>query len=205
MQVHRRRLRECDAGVPTHSLINPGPQHPDLFRSQLRPLHWHDVIGVKAGNELDEMAFRALTRSGDRAIVAALENRLARVELETALILAAPVAFDTTGLEDGLDVAGEIDRAGGGRRQLLKLLRREFPFGAQTDGEQQNRRPENGFNHDSNYAMEPPGIQSLLTGCRLPAGGWARSRRTVIGDLFCRQDPGSTLSLRRLHFLIAEH
>lgn len=75
---------------------------------------------------MDEQAGEAL--AGDRrgAGIGGLQEGLAVIELESALVLAASVAFDAAGLEDGLDVLGEVDRACGRRREGVEFVLRQL-------------------------------------------------------------------------------
>ncbi len=120
MQIARRNLREVDLVGPRRALIDPGAQHANLRGLEPRALLRHHVVGVEAGDEVDQQAVAALARQHGVAAVAAFHHRRARLEAEPAARLAAPVTADATRIEDRDDVPREVDRIGSGRRKCCR-------------------------------------------------------------------------------------
>src|SRR5690606_21440028 len=104
------------------ALIDPAAQQSDLFGRELVSLGRHDDVGVEPGDILDQEALCALADfEGGPRIAAA--NRIAlTIEPKTGQLLLFAVALQAVGLEDRSDVAIEIDRLRGGRRQPLGAL-----------------------------------------------------------------------------------
>jgi hypothetical protein len=123
MKIHRRLFGKADTGIPRHALIDPCPKQTDLPGRELRALDRHDVVGVETGDQLDEMALRALPCHGNRTRIAALQKGFAVIEPKPAFVLPAPVTLHTTGFEDGLDIALKADGFRHRRRQLRHLIR----------------------------------------------------------------------------------
>jgi hypothetical protein len=72
---------------------------------------------IEAGHERDEMTLRAAPGLNRITPITAHQEIGAIIQIEPTLVAAAPMALQATGLEDGLDVLGEIDgpRSGGGQ------------------------------------------------------------------------------------------
>jgi hypothetical protein len=123
-QILRRRFLERDARRPGRALIDPSAQQPDLLGGPARAFLRHDTVRIETRHELDDLAFSALSEIRAGAVVAALEERVARFEREAALVLALGVALDACRLEERLDFLLKIHRMRG-RGRKLRARRRE--------------------------------------------------------------------------------
>ena len=124
LKVVGRRLGERNLWVPLQSLINPSAQDSHLLRGQFGPFLGHGRIRIGSGHQVNEIALSAVAYDHRRPRLTGLEKGLARVDFPIAVGLAATVAFDATGLENGLNIFAEVDSTNRGRRQFLDSLRR---------------------------------------------------------------------------------
>jgi len=104
--------------------------------------HFH--LRHEPGDIVDERTFRALAGNHGDTGIAALEQRRAIVHAKAAFGFLRPMAFEAGGVEDGLDVAQEIDGVcrGGGK----------FGFvdggGEEGKGGEEERREARGARHE---------------------------------------------------------
>ena len=159
MQVQWRRLGESDAGLPGHPLVDPRAEQADLLAGQLRAFDRHHIVRVEPGDQFDEMTLGALALDGHWAGIAAPDKGLARVELETALGLAAAVALDATGFKNRFDVTDKIDSFGRGRGQFLKLFGREPGRDGDCGAPQPGEKNDSLLHHNNSYDTNPGRIQ----------------------------------------------
>jgi hypothetical protein len=103
-------------------LINPGSEQRDLIETERLTFAGRRHFGIfdQPADEVDKFTFFALTGKDDEAVFAALERMLAGVEEELALGFLGAVTGQTGGLEDWLNVCGEINGPVSGRRQFRK-------------------------------------------------------------------------------------
>ena len=104
---------------PVSAFADPALEGGDLIGGEGFAFGGHDEVFVGAGDAGEEGAFFGLAGGDGGAIgFAAVEGRGEGVEFEIALGLAALVAGEAVGLEDGEDVLVEVDAVFVGRRDL---------------------------------------------------------------------------------------
>lgn len=115
-QFERRGVADNEPFRPRRARIDPGAEFADLFRLQgLRFLRRHRLVGVEAGDAMDEIGLGAFSIGEGSAVFPALAEMLGGVEPEPALLLTRPVAGDAGVLENWPDVALEIESFRRGR------------------------------------------------------------------------------------------
>ena len=110
---------ERHAGRIRRAGIDPGAQQPDLLRRQLDALllRRHRDVLDEARYQLDQRALLAVPRQDDLVVLlAALQEPVARVEAEAALLPLLAVTADAGRLEERLDVLVEVVGRRGGRQ-----------------------------------------------------------------------------------------
>ncbi len=95
---------------PGRTLVDPAPDHLDLFRGEPGGLLRHPDLVVALHQPLVEEAFAALTRQEGLPRDPALERGRPGIEAELPLLLRRGVAGDAVLSQDRADVAREVDR-----------------------------------------------------------------------------------------------
>ena len=141
-EISGRLLGEGNPFRPGRALIDPRPQQAHLLGGQFGPFLRHQTVGFQTGHEMDQVAFPAVAGDDGLAGIRFAKEQRAVVEAEAALVVAAAVALEALLLEDGLDVADEVDRFGGGGREFGQIFRRNLgPGGRQTGDGQSDKQP----------------------------------------------------------------
>ena len=97
---------------PDGAFLDPLFDGRDVARAETMALGRHDFVGVLRLDARQEGALGRIAGHDRGAVgLAALERTGARIEVELTLGLAALVAFDTAGFEDGKDLRVEIHAA----------------------------------------------------------------------------------------------
>ena len=127
------RLAAGRGGVPLHALVNPRAEFADLLGGERFPLarRGHLLLRVHPRDQVDEPALRAAPRQDDHAVLTAAQRGGAAVEAEAALGIHRAVAAQASAFEDGLDVAREVNRGGGGGRELAGVERTATQHGGE--------------------------------------------------------------------------
>lgn len=126
---------------PGCARVDPGAEFADLLRLQgLGFLRRHRLIGVAAGDAMDQRGLGTFAIGEGRSVFTALAEMLGGVEPEPALLLARTVAGDAGVLEDRPDVALEIEAFRRGRK--IGGLRR-----GEQEGQENPKEPASG-SHD---------------------------------------------------------
>jgi hypothetical protein len=97
---------------PDGALVDPAADGLDLLARERLGLARHALVGVGLLEEPDEAAGGGVAREDDVSGGAAFERGGLAVEPEIPFGRIADVARVAEGLEDGLDVAGEVDLRG---------------------------------------------------------------------------------------------
>ena len=109
---------------PRRTLIDPGTQHSDFPSSQSRTSRRHLEAILSTGYTQNQRALVTAPNNDCRSRIPALERRFLLVEAQAIHLHARPVALVAFRVQDGFDVAHEIDlRLNQGRQFFLRSLK----------------------------------------------------------------------------------
>jgi hypothetical protein len=103
---------------PWRALIDPGAKHADLLACEAFAFLGHEAIRIRAGDKLDEQAFRALAWDDGGSAVATFQGGGLSIQTELVLLLVRTVALVAAFLENRLEILLKIDGSRGGWRQV---------------------------------------------------------------------------------------
>ena len=124
-EIQHRCLGKRRPLLPRKPLVYPSAHQTDLLRRQPRALFRHDIVGVNAGNQLNQVAVGALADHYRRSRVTAGEQFFTRLDAEASLGFAFAVALGAALFQQRRNLPGKTDLVLGRRRQLGRLLRRQ--------------------------------------------------------------------------------
>ena len=119
------RLTAGRGGIPLHPLVNPRAELAHLFGGERLALArwWHLRLCVESCDGVNQPTLPTAARKDGGTARPAAQGGIPSVEAEAALGIHRAVAAEAGGFEDGLDVAREVNRGGGGRREFAGVNR----------------------------------------------------------------------------------
>ncbi len=99
--------------IPGEALVDPGAEKIYFgFAEAFVAPGRHAFAGRLGGDELDEEGIGRVAGDGEGLAIGLAEDLVAQVEAKAGFGLAALVAFEAASLEEGIDVALEVDCSG---------------------------------------------------------------------------------------------
>jgi len=107
---------------PFGALIDPRPHQRNLLGGKPRPFagRRHRLIDIRAGDALHQRTCRTVAGHNRFAVIAAVQRRGQRMQLQARFLLGRPVALEAVRGEQWLNVAGKVDGRGGRRGKFRR-------------------------------------------------------------------------------------